>query len=188
MLPITSKECPNNLCNYFLCSERLGFRLWNKNDYELAKELWGNEKVTKYIGGPFTDDQIKLRLEKEISNHQQFKVQYWPMFSLIDGKFIGCCGLRPYKPEENILEIGFHICEKSWGAGYGRESANAIIKYAFDVLKVSGLFAGHNPENEVSKILLTKLGFQYTHDEFYKPTGLYHPSYLLQKDNCIVSR
>lgn len=27
--------------------------------------------------------------------------------------------------------------------------------------------------------LLTKLGFTHTHDEFYPPTGLMHPSYRL---------
>ena len=54
------------------------------------------------------------------------------------------------------------------------------MAYAFVSLKVAGLFAGHNPENLGSRNLLTKLGFNYTHDEFYKPTGLEHPSYLLK--------
>ena len=29
--------------------------------------------------------------------------------------------------------------------------------------------------------LLTRLGFVYTHDEFYEPTGLRHPSYMLAR-------
>jgi [ribosomal protein S5]-alanine N-acetyltransferase len=31
--------------------------------------------------------------------------------------------------------------------------------------------------------LLAKLGFHYTHDEFYPPTGLQHPSYLLMRSS-----
>ena len=29
---------------------------------------------------------------------------------------------------------------------------------------------------------LEKLGFQFTHDEFYEPTGLMHPSYFLDRE------
>ena len=54
-----------------------------------------------------------------------------------------------------------------------------MIAYVFDVLKASALFAGHNPINAASRGLLEKLGFEYTHDEFYAPTGLHHPSYRL---------
>jgi RimJ/RimL family protein N-acetyltransferase len=31
--------------------------------------------------------------------------------------------------------------------------------------------------------LYEKCGFKYTHDEFYPPTGLYHPSYLMTKQD-----
>ena len=53
------------------------------------------------------------------------------------------------------------------------------MEYAFSTLGVKGLFAGHNPANEASRRVLEKLGFRYTHDEFYAPTGLNHPSYIL---------
>jgi len=44
-------------------------------------------------------------------------------------------------------------------------------------LDANGLFAGHNPNNTNSRKVLEKLGFTYVGDEFYEPTGLYHPSY-----------
>jgi len=43
------------------------------------------------------------------------------------------------------------------------------------------LFAGHHPENHASRRILSKLGFRLTHEEFYPPTGLLHPSYLLPR-------
>jgi hypothetical protein len=49
---------------------------------------------------------------------------------------------------------------------------------------IEALFAGHNPNNEKSGMLLGKLGFEYTHDEFYEPTGLQHPSYLLKRERA----
>ena len=53
------------------------------------------------------------------------------------------------------------------------------MDHAFRDLAVGGLFAGHNPKNTASRHLLQKLGFRYTHDEFYAPTGLQHPSYMM---------
>jgi RimJ/RimL family protein N-acetyltransferase len=98
---------------------------------------------------------------------------------LENGNHVGACGLRPYNIKNNIFEIGFHICSSQWGKGYATEAARRVMKYAFKNLKISGLFAGHNPKNEASRQLLIKLGFRYTHDEYYEPTGLKHPSYLL---------
>jgi len=62
------------------------------------------------------------------------------------------------------------------------EAADRIISHAFRSLKVVALFAGHNPKNETSRKLLTRLGFKYFRDEYYQPTGLYHPSYLLTRE------
>ncbi len=166
--------------DFFLKTNRIGFSKWVQSDLELAKLLWGNPEVTRYIcaGGVFSTDDIVDRMKLEILNESLYQVQYWPIFELTTNDFIGCCGLRPYKTNE--YEIGFHLRPEFWGQGYAAEAANAVIEYAFAVLKAKKLFAGHNPDNYKSRQLLNKLGFVYTGDEFYEPTGLYHPSYELK--------
>ncbi len=169
--------------NYFLKTKRLGFRKWEEEDLEIAKELWGDPEVTKLIDtrGKLSEEQVKQRLTEEIKREQEYRVQYWPIFLLETVENVGCCGLRPYDLDKGIYEIGFHIRSNHWRKGYASEAARAVIDHAFNNLKASALFAGHNPKNEPSKHLLEKLGFQYTHDEFYAPTGLKHPSYLLKQ-------
>lgn len=165
---------------FFLESARLSFSTWEQNDYSLAKELWGNDEVAKYIStnSHFTDEEIESRLEKELDNGKKYNVQYWPMFLSETKEFVGCCGLRPYDLEKNIYEIGIHILPQYWGKGIGTEALNTIIEYAFRELKVKDLFAGHNPKNDASKKMLTKVGFKFVREEYYAPTGLMHPSYL----------
>lgn len=151
----------------------------------------GEPEVTKYIcaAGKFSAEEIRKRLETEQENGRQFHVQYWPVFELRTGELVGCCGLRPHGTcaenggESRIkeYEIGFHLRPEFWGQGYAAECAGAVIRYAFDTLGAEKLFAGHNPNNVRSKKVLAKLGFQYTGDEFYEPTGLYHPSYELRR-------
>jgi RimJ/RimL family protein N-acetyltransferase len=173
--------------SFFLKSDRLCFRVWHKNDLDLAVGLWGDHNVTRLFDsrGPLSDEQVKNRLYKEIETHASYGYQYWPIFLIETGEHIGCAGLRPYDLEKNTLEIGFHIRSSHWRNGYGSEAAKAVMKYAFNSLNASALFAGHHPQNIASRKLLFSLGFSYTHDEYYEPTGLDHPSYLLQAKKCI---
>ena len=168
---------------YFMKTERIGFSKWDSTDLPLAVQLWGDKEVTHFICsvGKFTKQEIMERLETEIQNNVLFNIQYWPIFELSTGGFIGCCGLRPFQSETNSYEIGFHLCKEYWGMGYASEAANVVITYSFDTLKADKLHAGHHPDNEASKKLLTKLGFQYIGKNYYEPTGLYHPSYELTK-------
>jgi ribosomal-protein-alanine N-acetyltransferase len=144
-------------------------------------KLWGDPKVTSLIGGPFSPDQVKARLGREIELMAAHRVQYWPIFLLQNGELAGCAGLRPYRHQEQTLEMGVHLRSENWGRGLGEEAGRAVIAFAFETLGVKALFAGHHPKNAASRRLIEKLGFRFTQEEFYAPTGLKHPSYLLTK-------
>ena len=102
---------------YFMKTKQIGFSKWGQDDLELATVLWGNAEVTRYIcaSGKFSKDDIEERLNTEILNEKNHRVQYWPVFELATDNLIGCCGLRPYAEKE--YEIGFHlrkgVCKRS---------------------------------------------------------------------------
>ena len=152
------------------------FRRWREDDFELARTLFGDARVTGLVGGPFDDVQVRERLAAEIASERVHGYQYWPIFTH-DGNHVGCCGLR--QRAEGVVELGFYILPAYWRAGYASEAAGAVIEHAFGALGVTWLFAGHHPDNAPSRRTLEKLGFRYTHDEVYAPTGLTHPSYEL---------
>ena len=173
---------PGLMSSYFLRSSRLGFREWAESDFDLANALWGDPEVTRLIGGPFSKEQVRQRLAREIETQNAHGIQYWPIFLLASDVHVGCCGLRPYRLDRGICELGFHILKSQWGGGYAAEAARAAMAHAFDSLQVAALFAGHHPANEASRRLLQRLGFRFTHAEYYVPTGLDHPSYILSSD------
>lgn len=167
--------------NYFLKSRRLGFRCWTPEDLPLAIELWGDPEVTALIGGGFTPEMVRLRLATEIEQMRKYEMQYWPLFLLAGDQHVGCAGLRPYRMEERVYELGIHLRRAFWRKGLAMEAGRAVIDYAFSTLRAEALFAGHHPSNLASRELLLRLAFVRTHDELYPPTGLMHPSYLLRK-------
>lgn len=168
---------------FFLQSDRLGFRHWTPEDLPLARSLWADARVARFIHakGVFSQEEVAARLRREMDTQRRFGIQYWPAFLLASGAFVGCCGLRPYEPSPGTLELGVHLLPEFWRQGLAQEAARRVIAHALDDLKAEALFAGHNPGNEASRGLLSRLGFTYTHDEFYPPTGLQHPSYLLAR-------
>ena len=167
--------------NYFLKTPRLGFRCWTHTDLPMALELWSNPQVAEFIGGPFSPEAIRARLDREIAQMQECGVQIWPIFLLDRDTHVGCAGLRPYKTEERIFELGYHLHPAFWGRGLAQEAAKRVIAYAFTALNASALFAGHHPENHESRRVLLKIGFAYTGEALYPPTGIVEPTYLLPK-------
>lgn len=167
--------------DYFLRSVRLGFRHWREQDLPLAVGLWGDPAVTRFIDirPKLSEEQVREVLETQIRMEQKHGIQYWPIFLVATAEHVGACGLRVYDLSTRVYEIGVHIRSRFWQRGLAEEATRVVIQYAFCTLRATGLFAGHNPNNLASQRLLLKLGFRYTHHEYYSATGLKHPSYAL---------
>jgi RimJ/RimL family protein N-acetyltransferase len=196
---------------YFLTSERLGFRCWREDDLPLALSLWRDETVAAMSGGPFTDEQIAGRLEREMTMLRDHGIQYWPMFLRETDEFAGCAGLRPVElladhpflverafllereraeiaGAARVFEVGYHLCPGIRGRGLATEAALAVIEQGFGVHGADALFAGHHPSNDASRRVLLKVGFEYVRDEVYPPTGWIEPTYLLRRGSSPVPK
>jgi len=99
-------------------SQRLIFRRWSDVDPDLASLLWRDPEVMHFLGGPYSEEQVRKRLHVEIENDRLFGFQYWPIFVRDDGTFAGVCGLKPYK------RSGF-ICGRSSGVSAMRRKGHA---------------------------------------------------------------
>lgn len=187
--PIISKRAhktqtqmtPTGPNQYFMQSARVGFSWWQADDLPAAMSLWGDPQVTRlFTKDPLTQEQVTQRLTQELKNAQEHHIQYWAIFSLADDSLIGCAGLRPYAAD--TLELGFHLKPAYWGQGLATEVGKRVIEHAFENQLAKAIFAGHHPDNHASRNTLLKLGFIGTAAQYYQPTGLYHPSYLLYRD------
>ncbi|HTX74574.1 MAG TPA: GNAT family N-acetyltransferase [Terracidiphilus sp.] len=164
---------------YLLKTERLGFRAWREDDLPLAMELWSDARVTGFFGGPYSPEQVRARLAREMACQRENGMQYWPIFLIEGDRHVGVCGLRPWKP--GVPELGFHLRPEFWGQGLAFEAASAVIGLGFGRLGASAIFAGHHPGNLASRKLLLKLGFRYSGEVVYPVSGMLEPTYLLRK-------
>jgi RimJ/RimL family protein N-acetyltransferase len=165
---------------------RLTCRWWTTSDLPLARLLWGDQRVTRYVAGPWSEEQIASRLLRYIGYQEQHGYTYWPWFSRADGGFVGVCGLKPAPPAEgcpgeHVLETGFYLRPQFHRQGFGREMARAVIAHAFGALGCTALWAGCHPDNTASAGLLADLGFQRHGTEFYEPIRMDQPTFLLRR-------
>lgn len=166
-------------------TNRIEFRIWTSDDINNAIALWGDEKVTNLIGGPFTRERIQQRFEVELDELSKSGLQYWAMYHRQTGEFIGCCGIHSvYTAIPGDIELGYHLCAKFWGQGIASEAATAVLNHAFNTLKFTKIFSGHHPNNKASQaIILNKMKMTPNGDVFYPPTGLRHPVYYITIDD-----
>ena len=77
------------------------------------------------------------------------------------GRIIGRAGLFPSERLDGQIEMGYMIASACQGNGYGKEAAEAVLRYAFDVLDLQEVHLFAAEENrasaKVAETLLTKI-------------------------------
>jgi len=79
-----------------------------------------------------------------------------------EGRVIGCADIDEIA--EGTGDFGYWLEEASWGRGFGKAAARAVIAFGFEVLGLRALTAGHAADNAASGHVLRSLGFTPTHD------------------------
>jgi RimJ/RimL family protein N-acetyltransferase len=168
---------------YHITTERLGFRKWVLADLALARDLWTDVGVMRFMGGAMTEQQVHARFMLEMNCQNQFGHCYWPIEFLHDRSFAGVCGLRQFHESHRVLELGVHVHSHYWGLHLGEEAARAAIDYGFSTLGAEKLMAGHGPGHQNSQGLINRLGFHFSHEEAWGAEAILHPFYELRRDS-----
>jgi RimJ/RimL family protein N-acetyltransferase len=98
------------------------------------------------------------------------------------GKIIGMIGLLNTDAFSKKAELGCWLGEKYWRQGLGNEAAKAIIKFAFEKLRLVRIEAEVFSKNRASINFWKKLGFKKEgtkrHAVRSKATGKWHDTYV----------
>lgn len=152
-------------------TQRLSFERWSSTNREFATHLWTDPEVMRFLGGPYSEEEVTARLAREEEQERTYGIQYWPLFLRSDGTFVGVCGCKPH---DDVFEIGFHLLPPFWGSGLAVEASRAVIEYVTKLLALDELYAGHHPDNAPSRRVLEKLGFEQIGDHWFERTGRRH--------------
>jgi RimJ/RimL family protein N-acetyltransferase len=137
---------------------RLTLRRWTYADRDAFRAMVSNPDTMRHLHDsvPLTPAQADDALFDTIERYND-GFGDWAIVRREDGLILGESGLTRL-PELDAIEIGYMLEPMHWGQGYATEAATAVMRYAFDQLKLDRLVALTRPENERSIRVLEKLG------------------------------
>ncbi|MGM0240969.1 GNAT family N-acetyltransferase [Enterococcus sp. AZ103] len=147
-------------------TERLILRPWSNHDAEALFELASNEKVGPITGWPpHTSVENSLEIIKNVfSKEHDFAI----CLKEQPEKVIGSIGIILNQTSERRsfmgkkdAEIGYWLGFPYWGKSFMPEAAKRVIQYCFNDLGMENVWAGIFIENNNSKRVVEKLGFEY---------------------------
>ncbi|MBE7102295.1 GNAT family N-acetyltransferase [Bacillus cereus] len=123
-------------------------------DYENIRELYLNEEVRKYLGGPREEESIRDVLNDMLSPEEN--CWYWIVKEKKTKTFIGVVSLDPNDVKQEI-EVSYQFLPMFWRVGYAAEVVQEVIRYAFHELQLSKVIAVTQTANIPSRKLLERL-------------------------------
>lgn len=150
-------DCP------VLVTERLVLRPPHEDDIPELVELAGNRKVADMLARmphPYGEQEARAFL-RAVAERRAGSA--YALTLAESGAFIGGAGLSPKDQGQygEGLELGYWIGEPYWGQGYATEAAHALIDLAFRATEIDRLHVSCRVQNEGSRRVIHKCGFQY---------------------------
>lgn len=158
-----------------LTTERILLRRWQAEDRLPFQRMNADARVMEFFPGLLTaeeSDALVGRIENHFDRHG-----FGPFAAelLETGEFIGFVGLMV--PEFDAaftpaVEIGWRLAAEHWGKGLVTEAANAVVRYAFDVLELDGLVSFTTAGNVRSRRVMERIGMTHDPREDFEHPGL----------------
>ena len=152
-----------DITDVILTTERLTLRPWRLTDLEDLYEYASVDGVGQMAGwAPHKSiEESRAILELFIAEKKTFALE-------LGGKVIGSLGIEEYDEKElpeyqekSGRELGYVLSKAYWGQGLMPEAIGAVIKYAFETLKLDFLVCGHFTDNVRSQRAQEKCGFRH---------------------------
>ena len=146
-----------------LRTDRLILRPWCNEDLDDFYEYARVDGVGQMAGWLPHKDKEESRniLEHFIEGKHIFALEF-------QGKVIGSLGIEKYNEENHPQlaeqrgrEIGYVLSKDYWGQGLMPEAVNAVLNYLFEILMLDFCIVGHFQQNNQSRRVIEKCGFQY---------------------------
>lgn len=134
-------------------------------EYEI--ELDSDPEVMRYLG----NGRARTREEVEVLHRRRLATAsrvpglgFWAGF--VDGEFVGWWILEPPEradqgPVEGQAELGYRLLRRRWRKGLASEGARELIRYGFEDLGLTRIFAETMAVNAASRATMAAVGMQH---------------------------
>jgi [ribosomal protein S5]-alanine N-acetyltransferase len=171
----------------FAETERFILREILPEDDQRLYELDSDSEVHRYLGNKPVKGMEQVRELIQLIRQQYVDngIGRWAIIDKSTGVFVGWSGLKLMKERTNnhidYYDLGYRIIRKYWGKGIATETALASIKYAFNVLGITEIYAMADCQNTGSNNVLRKVGLLFIENFDYN--GVKHNWYKINRED-----
>lgn len=144
--------------NHELQTMRLSLRPCGKEDVEALYTLWTSETIRRFLFDDclISPEQASAFVNESLTHFFTHGYGLWVVGERSRGQLVGFAGLVPVA--DGIPNLLYGISADDCGRGYATEAGQAVIRYAFDTLKLPRVRADVDVPNTASVSVLQKLG------------------------------
>lgn len=171
---------------WIMQSDRLNYRKVTKNDFNNLRNILQDIEVMYAWEHAFTDDEVDKWIEKNLERYKNDGYSYFAVIEKRTNNFIGVAGpLVEIINDVKHTGIAYILDKNYWGKGYGFESAESSMNYAFNSLNVEKVIAEIRPNNLPSRKIAEKLNMKIEHEyiKHYNGVDMVHLIYSCLRKN-----
>jgi [ribosomal protein S5]-alanine N-acetyltransferase len=146
-----------------LTTARLVLRPLSLSDAADVQRLAGDRAIaetTATIPHPYPDGAAEAWIATHPDRFARGESVVFAITRAEDGVLLGAIGLE-IKAEMQRAELGYWIGKPYWNNGYCTEAAQAVVRFAFEVLHLRRVFANHFGRNAASGRVMQKAGMRH---------------------------
>lgn len=142
-------------------SERLIFRKYKTEDFDVFYDMLSNTENMKYRSGePKSADEVRGYIDWGIKCAEQSPcINYrYAVVLKKTGQLIGSCELA--YTDKDPAELAWELHRNYWRKGYGTEIGRTLLKLGFETLGLRRIIADCNTLNKGSYGIMEKIGMR----------------------------
>ena len=179
-------------------TDRLLLRRWIEEDREPFFRLNSDARVMEFMPNCLSRSQSDLLVDRIEEHFRKHSFGLYALELREDQSFIGFLGLAipaftaHFTP---CVEIGWRMSANHWGRGLATEGARAVVRYAFEELRLGALVSFTVPANIRSRSVMERIGMVHNPAEDFEHPNLpeghplrRHVLYRLRTPRSLVPR
>ena len=142
-------------------SARLSLRRWCEADRAPFRTLNADPRVMEFFPSLLTPEESDAAITRVERHFDRHGFGFYAAELIETQTFIGFIGLNvpafeaPFMP---TVEIGWRLAYDYWGRGLATEGARAVVRYAFETLKLDSLVSFTATANLRSRRVMENIG------------------------------
>jgi len=170
--------------NIFIETPRLIINKLQKSDFDVLKIQQKDPDLMRFFDGPRDDKKINEVFNLITDHMQKYGFSVGPVYEKATGDCIGRAGLvhLDFKGPPDV-ELAVFLLPAYWKKGYGLELWENLIKYTFEVLNCSRVFATVDHNNIAACKISEKLGMVFDREDIHESVAKKVNFYIKYRNN-----